>query len=241
MRVCDSVIKFVVVDDDEIFRNRISEVIKTELFKTDIEYYIEEFREYNKELDKIINDRSIQKVYILDIELGKSISGLEIAKKIRKEDWDSEIIFVTSHDKMFETVFRSVFKVFDFIEKFFDLEGRLAQDINVIINQKSDYGKFTYSNNRIKVQIYYKDITHIYRDTTERKLVINTSNNKFLVNMSLNELLEKLDDRFVRVHRACIVNTKRVNKYNWSKGYFILDNNETVNMCSKLYKGNINE
>ncbi len=232
-------IKFVVVDDEERFCKKITNVIKTELFKTELEYYIEEFNEYNSDLQKTINDCSMQKIYILDIELNKSISGLEIAKEIRKKDWDSEIIFLTSHDKMFETVFRTVFKVFNFIEKFFDCEKRLAEDIKTIINKKSDYGKFIYSNNRIKMQIYYKDITHIYRDTTERKLVINTSNNKFYINMSLTELLKNLDKRFVRIHRACIVNTQRVNKYSWSKGYFILDNSKKVNMCSKLYGKNV--
>lgn len=234
-------IKFVVVDDHSDLNNRIIEIIKNELFKTDIEYYVEGFKNYNSDLQKTIDDCSIQKVYILDIELGDSISGLEIAKKIREKDWDSEIIFVTSHDKMFETIFRNVFKVFDFIEKFIDLEGRLAKNINIIINKKSDYGKFCFSNNRIKVQIYYKDITYIYRDTEERKLIIKTTNNKFIVKMALNQILKKLDNRFKQVHRGCIVNTNRVNKFNWSKGYFILDNNEKVDMCSKIYKENIDE
>ena len=175
----------------------------------------------------------------MDIELESLKSGIDIAHEIRKTDWDSEIIFVTSHDKMFETVHRTILKVFDFIEKFHLLEKRLEDDIKLIISQNHDCEKFCFENKKIKMQIYLKDIMYIYRDTYEKKLVIQTTNNKFLVNMTMFEILKKLDDRFKQVHRACIVNTQRVRSYNWCKGYFTLDNGKEVDYCSKSYKKSI--
>lgn len=237
----DGMIKFVLVEDNKDFLSIFINIIEKTIFQTNIDYNIESFSNYNNSLQKVIDDCSVQKVYILDIELGKSVSGLEIAKKIRKIDWDSEIIFVTNHDKMFETIYRNIFKVFAFIEKFISLEQRLEENITAIINQKSDCGKFCFSNNKINIQIYYKDILYIYRDTSERKLIIKTTNNKFLINMTIYKILNKLDNRFKQIHRACIVNTNRVNIYNWSKGYFVLDTKEKVDMCSKNYKDNINE
>lgn len=236
-----NMIKFILVDDNKELSSKIINIIEKIIFKTDIDYKIESFFAYNKNLQKVINDCSAPKVYILDIDLGDSVSGIEIAKKIRKNDWDSEIIFITNHDKMFESVYRAIFKVFDFIEKFISLEERLDECITAIINKKSDFEKLCFSNNKIDMQIYYKDITYIYRDTEDRKLVIKTSNNKFLLNMSIKDMLNNLDSRFKQIHRACIVNTNRVNEYNWPKGYFILDNNEQVDMCSKKYKENIND
>lgn len=235
----DGMIKFVLVDDNKDFTSIIINIIEKTIFKTNIDYTIESFFTYNNSLQKLIDDCSVQKVYILDIDLGKSLSGLEIAKKIRKNDWDSEIIFVTNHDKMFETIYRNIFKVFAFIEKFISLEDRLEKTITTIINKKSDYGKFCFSNSKINIQIYYKDITCIYRDTLERKLVIKTTSNKFLISMSITEIIKKLDGRFKQIHRACIVNDERVNIYNWSKGYFVLDTKEKIDMCSKNYKDKI--
>ncbi len=229
-------IKFIVVEDDKKSNVTIVNIIEKTIFKTNIDYLIETYFGYNQNLQKTIEDCSMQKVYILDIDLGKSISGLEIAKEIRKKDWDSEIIFVTSHDKMFETIYRNVFKVFDFIEKFISLDSRLEDDLKLIISQKADYKKFCFMSNKINIQIYLKDITHIYRETSERKLVIKTTNNKFLLNRNINDILKDLDSRFKQVHRACIVNTERVNLFNWTKGYLILDNNEKVDMCSKAFK-----
>ena len=234
-------IKFVVVDDNAEYRKKIKEIIDRVIFKTPIEYSLELYNKYTSALAKEIDDCSVQKVYILDIELDSSKSGLDIAKEIRSKDWDSEIIFITSHDKMFETVYRNVFKIFDFIEKFLAMSERIERDITLIVAQKSDHGKFSFVSNKISMQIYYKDITYIYRDTSERKLVIRTSNNNFFLNTGITDILEQLDDRFIQVHRACIVNTQRVTVYNWVKGYFILDTGEKIDMCSKTYKENVYE
>ena len=43
------------------------------------------------------------------------------------------------------------------------------------------------------------------------------------------------------VHRACIVNTDRVEVYNWVKGFFILDNGNKVHMLSRKFKKEIEE
>ena len=233
-------IKFVVVEDNPNFQKRIISIIDKLVFKTNFEYEIEKHEKYNTKLCNTIKDCSIRKVYILDIELKGIESGLDIAQEIRSVDWDSEIIFVTSHDRMFETTYRTIYKIFDFIEKFHDLENRLEKDLSLILSQKDDYAKFCYESNKIKVQIYLKDITYIYRDTHERKLVIHTTNNRFFVNKTLSEILDELDQRFKQVHRACVVNTDRVQLYDWHDGYFVLDNKEQVPLCSKSYKERLN-
>ncbi|MDD4188385.1 MAG: LytTR family transcriptional regulator DNA-binding domain-containing protein [Bacilli bacterium] len=232
-------IKFVVIEDGPDYQEIICKIIEKTIFKTDNDYRIEKHNKYSLELSETIKDCSVHKIYILDIDLGKGPSGLEIAKEIREIDWDSEIIFITSHAKLFETVYRNIFNVFAFIEKFVSLESRLEDILLKIISKKVDIGKFYYSNSKIDVQIYYKDITYIYRDTIERKLVIKTTTNKFLLNKTILEISKELDDRFKQIHRACIVNIDRVNMFNWSKGYFELDNGEKVNLCSKNFRKNI--
>ena len=114
----------------------------------------------------------------MDIELEGSVSGIQIAKKIRTDDWESEIIFITSHDKMFETVYRSIYQVFDFIEKYHEMSERLQKDLNVIFKKNFDNKMFTYSNKFFDLKIYYRSILYIYREKDERKLVIVTDTNK---------------------------------------------------------------
>lgn len=232
----DKMLEFILVDDEKDMRDKERQVINDVLLKTDLSYEIREFSSLTKELKDVINSNS-PKVYILDIDLNSKVNGLDIGKYIRNYDWDSELLYITSHDRMFEKVFRNIYKVFDFIEKFDSMEERLRNDLNQIVLKKWDKKKFVYSNSRVTFEIFLDDILYLYRDTVERKIAIKTVNgNVFLVNKNINQIIEELDERFIQVHRSCIVNKNRVNVYNWASGYFILDTNEKVNMLSKKYK-----
>lgn len=229
-------LKFILVDDEKEMRDKEKQVINDVLFSTDVQYEICEYKKLDDELKTVINEEG-PKVFILDIDLNSKVNGLEIGKYIRKFDWDSELIFITNHDKMFEKVFRNIYKVFDFIEKFDSMEDRLSKDISQIMLKTWDKKKFTYSNSRVSFEIYLDDIMYLYRDTLERKVAIKTKNgNTFFVNRNINQIIDDLDDRFVQVHRSCIINKDKVNLYNWAAGYFILENNERVDMLSKKYK-----
>jgi two-component system response regulator AgrA len=234
-------IKFVIVEDNIDFQKKITNIIDKLVFKTDYEYEIEKHEKYNIGLCRTIKDASPKKIYILDIALNGNESGLDIAQEIRRTDWDSEIIFVTNHDRMFETAHRTILKIFDFIEKFHELESRLEKNLNLILSKKADYAKFCFENNKIKIQVFLKDIAYIHRDTHERKSIIHTTNNRFIVNMALVDIMAKLDERFKQVHRACIVNTDRVQIYDWCEGFFVLDTKEKVELCSKKFKENMND
>ncbi len=100
-------LKIIVVDDETEEHTRVRKIIKPLLFKyeelTDPIF----FDGYNDELKSIIKDTSERKIYLLDINLGTKITGLNIASLIREEDWNSEIIFLTNHDNYFEKVYRS--------------------------------------------------------------------------------------------------------------------------------------
>ena len=229
-------IKIIVVEDEKNHQDKIKEVISKLVFKTTEEVKVEYFSKYNKSIQKIIDDNSIRKIFILDIELENNISGIQIAKKIRENDWESEIIFTTSHDKMFETVYRNIYQVFDFIEKYHDMSERLSKDLEIIFKKNFDNKMFMYSNRLFDLKIYYRSILYIYREKDERKLVIVTDTNVFKIGLTIPEMLNLLDARFKQCHRSCIVNTDRVHKYDWNEGYFVLDNKTEVDMLSKKFK-----
>ncbi|MCR5787904.1 MAG: response regulator, partial [Bacilli bacterium] len=165
-------IKFVVVDDNEVSLKKTKDIINKVKFKVDQEIKTYAFKGYNKTLANMIKNNDERTIYILDIELENSKSGIEIASLIRSVDWDSEIIFITNHEKMFETAHRSVYEVFDFIEKYHELEKRLVKDITTILSKDVDKKIFTYKGRNIDLQLYLHSINYIYRDKEERKIVI---------------------------------------------------------------------
>lgn len=230
-------IKFIIVDDEIKWIDEYEKIINDVAFNSNKQYEIKKFKKYDEELHKLILDNSEQKIYLMDLDLDNKHTGMDILREIREEDWDSEIIVLTNHDRMFETVHKEIYKTFDFIEKFDNFEVRLRKDLKKIISKKYDTDKFIYNNNKISLQIYLKDIIYVYRDTVDRKLVIKTTNNQFIVNMPINEMMEKLDDRFIQCHRSCIINDERIVEKNYAQGYFVTDTGEKVDMLSRKYQG----
>lgn len=228
-------IKFIVLDDEKDELNHIVSLLN-EIVPEDKE--ILTFSKINSDLKAEIANVSEHKVYILDIELGGKVSGISVAKIIRDVDWESEILFITNHDKMFESAHRSIYEVFAFLEKFHEFDKRFKKAIRDIMKRNFDNKMFIYKANNAELNLYFKNILYIYRETEERKLVIVTDyNNKYTVVMNIKDILELLDGRFIQCHRSCIVNKTRVQEKNYKEGYFTLDTGEKVYMLSKKYKG----
>lgn len=234
-------VKIIIVEDDKAVQEQIKQVVRKISIQKDINLDIAYFSKYDNNLQKELENTLYPKIYVMDIELENSISGIEIASKIRENDWDSEIIFVTCHDNMFESVHRQILEVFDFIEKFQNMAERLEKDFNKIISKKVDKKMLNIKGKHVDVSIYMKNILYILRDKEERKSIIYTDTDQvnFKVNYSLTELLNLLDDRFVQTHKSCLVNKERMVERNYAKGYFVLNNGEKVEYLSKKYRKEI--
>lgn len=234
-------IKFVVVEDDKKYHLRIKNLIRKSMFKYDLTYTIEFFEKMTPNLERILLEETDRKIYILDIELTNSISGIEIAKTIRKNDWESHIIFLTSHDQQFQKVFSTVLEVFAFIEKFENMDEKLSIAIEKIATKSFDNKMLKIASRNTDINIYYKAITHIIRDKEDRKLIIYTTNNKFYTNLSLKDIKLLLDNRFIYTHRSCIANKNYIQEYDWIKGFFVLSTGDKIFYLSKKYKKEISE
>lgn len=232
-------IKIIIVDDDEKIEKEVRQIIKRISFKISDDFEVKSFKGYNKELLDEIEDTDTKKIYILDIDLQTGKSGADIAEIVRKDDWESEIIFLTNHDNLFIYVHKSVFGVFDFIEKFMDYETRLEKSLLKIIDRNFDNKVLKYSNKNVELNILYRNIKYIYRDTVTRKLNIVTTGSTFVVNMNINDMLLRLDERFKLCHRACIVNADKVEGYNFKDKIIKLDTGEEINYLSKAKRAEL--
>ena len=150
--------KFIVVEDERDAQEKIKKLLRKISVQTQIDLEIEYFKNYDEKLQKEIDNTLYPKIYIMDIELDGEVSGMEVAEKIRDNDWDSEIIFVTTHDKFFDKVHRQILEVFDFIEKFQDMENRLEKDIKLILSKKADKKLLKIKGNHADVEIYMRNI-----------------------------------------------------------------------------------
>lgn len=231
---------FVVCDDDSFFRKNIIKVIDKIIISSDVNYKTYEFSTYNKDFEKLINKKK-PKIYILDIEIKNSISGIDIARKIRKVDWDSIIIIVTSHSELSFQVMKAQIMLLDFISKFDNFEGSLKQAINKALELVDKKKIIKVENKGVSYIVYIKDILYIERDTVDRKCFIHTSYGSVPISKTLNELQDELGSNFYMSHRSCLVNLNNISKIDWKESIIYFNDNISTSLLARDRKKGLKE
>ncbi len=233
-------LKFIVYEDEEVFTKKISKYIKEVMLKQNIDYQIEEYNKHNKKLLKTIEDNS-QKIYIMDIEIPNDVSGIEVAKMIRSNDWNSIIILVTSHADLSYEALKAQIMLLDFISKFNDCEYNLKNAIKKALVKLNNKQVLVFETSDMLYRIYTDDIVYILRDSIDRKCLIKTDFNEIVINDTIANLLNMLDSRFFLSHRSCIVNIEKVNKIDWKNNIIYFRNGEKIDYLSRNKRKELKE
>lgn len=202
-------INFIICDDEKNITDSVKKLVTKIMFKTNLDYKIHVFNEYNSEFYEMIKQDIENKIYILDIEVGKK-SGIDAAKIIRKTDWYSVILILTAHYELEFLAYKSKILLFDFISKFELYDQKMTDAIMMCINNKLDNNKLILKINRKIEQINFSNILYVTYSINNRKTEIITKTKKYEVNETLKEISKKLKGKFVFTHRACIVNLNNV-------------------------------
>lgn len=216
-------IKFIVCEDNELVLKKDIDTINNVMFSNNIEYKIYPFKDYSKELQDIIDINEDNKIYILDIELEDS-SGIDIARKIRKNDWSSLIIFSTAHFELFPQVFSDKLMIFDYITKYDDHENNLANTLNKCINIITQNNTIYFKSKSEYYNIKLNSILYIMYDKYNRKTIIKTIDNEYSINNTLISLKDKLNKDFIQINRSTIINKNNVKNLNVKKRYIEFNN-----------------
>ena len=125
------------------FRDKITLVIDKMYMNNDSDYKIHEFTKYDDDFEEMIKNNLPSKIYILDIEMKDSISGIDIARKIREEDWNSIIIIVTSHTELGYEALKAQIMLLDFISKYNECEENLRDILTRAIEKVNEKKLFS--------------------------------------------------------------------------------------------------
>lgn len=228
-------INFIICDDKKEFIDEIENTINTVMMKNNEAYKKHIYSEYNDNFINIIDKNLSWKIYILDIEV-KDKSGIDIARKIREKDIESMIIFITAYyEKYIQDILKSKFMFLDFINKQNDYQKELESTIEYALKNIKKKNIIRFKSKGIIYTLGTNDILYIWRDK-DRKCTIKTISNEFTVSKTLVELYELLDETFVYSHRACIVNTDRIELYNKKEHIILFDTGDTTNLGSNRFK-----
>lgn len=231
----DRVINFIVVDDNVELSKNVVNIISKVMMNNSVEYTTNVFYDYDSKFNKIMNKSMSNKVYILDIET-KSASGIDIARKIRKNDIDSVIIFITAHEELGGVIIKESLLVLTFICKFDDFDNKLIKSIENSLKIVGNRRVIRFNDYNSLYTIPIKDILYITRDSIERKSIIKTDYAVYKVTKSLIELKELSNGALIQTHRACIANRERISKIDKTKRTITFDTGLTIDLLSDNYK-----
>ena len=233
-------INFIICEDNKNVRDLHEALISKITMPYDFDYTVHSFEKYNNNLKEIINTPSNLKIYILDLELpGKT--GLEIAQDIRKVDWDSIIIVLTSHDELELKLFKEKLLIFDFISKFDNYEKRLTDSINLVIKNLNCRSALVFKQDKEIYHIKYDNILYIFRDNTKNKTKIKAIDKEYYVRDTLTNVAKQLDNRFYQTHRACYVNLKNIKCADFKNDIIYFTNDDSIDYLSRNYKKGLKE
>lgn len=227
-------INFIVCDDIIKDREMIKNIISKYMMKNKLEYKTHIFSDYDDSFIEIVKTKLPFKIYILDIET-PTRSGIDVARIIRHKDVDSVLIFLTGHQELSEIVMKNDFLFLSFINKFDNCELRLTKAIDKALKMFKIKKTIRFKDNGILYSIPIDDILYITRDSIDRKCIIVTDYNQFKVGKNLNELEEMVTENFIKTHRACLMNKKRITSFNKSKRIVTFDNGMQSDLVSTRF------
>lgn len=185
-----------------------------------------------------IKDQKLDLI-ILDIEM-EGLSGIDIAKKIRVEDEDVIIVFITGYKEYALKAYD--LDVFSYIlkpisrEKILRLMTSVTKHIKKIeaYNEKNSYVSFK-TKGQIH-QVNYHDI--YYFEKILRKIKVCCKNNSFEFYGSIKNLKVQLDDSvFIQIHQGILVNNRMIKGF--KDGQVILEGVDDLLPVSRKYKDKV--
>ena len=210
-------------------------IINATLVNYEIDYHIHKFSSNNKKLGSIIKSGG-SKIYILDIEI-----GIEIASLIRKEDFDSIIIFISSKDKFEESVFNYSFMALDYMPLDNDFCNRFRDNLKLCFKIIYGHDVLVFKYNHVTYRIPYADIIYIEKEPQIKRCIIHTSGGIYHVVNSIEKLSKLLKGPFIRTHQACIVNVANVYCVDFINNVIVFNNGEKTSLIAEKKKKAIRE
>lgn len=209
----------------------------------------ERYLAYKKIIDKIMMNFDIDyqtliyeenhlkkknfKIYILNVNSRKD-SGLDIAFYIRNnlKDWQSMLIFVSDYPSLELELLNLKLMYIDYITE--NKEEKIKTALKIALKNYSTRPKtISFNYKTIYYQVPLTDIVYIEKELDTKRCIIKTDDKKILIPGTLNQLLNKLDSRFLKSNRSYIINLDKVVKYDTKTNLMEFSTGENLEVVSR--------
>ena len=216
----------IVIDDDKVQRKLVCSYIKETDSITLLKYF-DESSSIANELENLNVD-----IIFLDVEMPK-MSGIEFLEKNKPQ---AEVILISSNKDYAIEGFD--YDVADFLLKpisyarFLKSLSKVRKRILQTAEDSGDDFLFVKSNGEM-VKLLFSEV--LWVQSANEYIVIYTEEGKYMVYSSMADILDKLPDNFMRVHRSNIIALDKVEKFSKNE---LLISGKSVKV-SKTYKADL--
>ncbi|MBU3157716.1 LytTR family DNA-binding domain-containing protein (plasmid) [Clostridium estertheticum] len=225
----------ILCEDNEHQKKQIESIIKNELINLKINLEIElSTKKYEEVIAYVKSNKKRSFIYFLDVDLKDQISGIELAKIIRRYDSNGYIVFITSHSELSLLTFKYKVQALDYILKS-DSKNIKKKISECILEACKDYDKNNIEKedtitinlgNRInKFSLY--DILFFETTSIAHKLRLHTLNGEFEFYGKLKELDVNLNSYFYKAHKSYVVNIANISSIDKHNHIIHFVNDET--------------
>lgn len=209
-------VKILVVEDEIIIADSICSALN------ELGYHaLEPAMNFTEAITTIENEKP--DIAILDIQLSGKKTGIDLAKKIR-DNYNFPFIFLTSNSDSLTIQEAKQVKPPAYLIKPFSKEELYSSIEIALHNFSSKSGELIDDNLIIKeaifikdkgfyTKVHFNDILYLKSDHVYIEIIL-TNHQKYVVRNSLNDILSKLSQHFIRVHRGYVVNTNYLTQIN---------------------------
>ena len=198
--------KIAICDDESTQRDYLQEIVTAWAQKT---HRLVDLKQY-AHAEQFLFDYEEEKdfdILLLDIEM-PGINGIDLAKRVRRENTSVQIIFVTGYYDYFSDGF-DVSALHYLIKpvsdrKLYPVLDKAAD--NLAYRQRS----VLISTAEADIKVSLADITYVEAENVY--VVVHTVQGNYRMRQSLAKFAGQLDDTFIKVHRSYIVGLKYIKK-----------------------------
>lgn len=165
-----------------------------------------------------IQEKGSHQLFFLDIEIkGDTLKGVDVANRIRQQDSQALIVFVTTHSEFMPLTFRYQLSALDYIDKSLDkedfetrVEAAVLYTQNQVRQTVADTS-FNFKSKYQQFQIPFEDVYFLETSSISHHVVLYAKTERIEFFTSMNEVL-KQEPRLHKCHRSYALNPKNVVK-----------------------------
>lgn len=219
-----------ICDDDNLNVNHLKELVS----KWSNNKYNINFKLFNSAESFLFDyeDNTNYDILLLDIEMYE-ISGVDLAKKIRRKDKLVQIIFITGYLEYIQEGYEV--QALNYLMKPID-ENKLFNNLDRAIESLNKKSKSILIESKSQtVNILLDNIKYI---EALKNYISIFEDNEYTIRMTLSNIEEQLDERFIKIGRSVIVNLTKIKLV--TKEEIILLTNEKI-ILPKGYYDKVNK